>query len=411
MLWKKLMILMLTLSLTACFHAEDDGHDDHEHLQAANGKLEGTVTNVSDTGLSITTEKGDDVTVVIGTDTVTTGMTGVVVGDVVEIQGVFDPTTNTVVATIVSLDNDPEIKEVDMVVGAGLGAPTVELNVSDDQERDGHVEVEGVVSSIAGNAVVVDVIEVEHSTADMGTQLTVMLSADFIKLGAMSDIAVGDEVELKGTLDSNNSFVIRVMKIRAASADDDASDDVDFDNDEHEMLEVEAVVESFVNGVLIVKVTASDDDSDTNMSVAIDTVVTVDTANVQIHDGDLTGINIGDEVELKGNLDAAGNFVVMAVEVENEEKSHNSSMSNNGMTVSAQKVMGVVTAVGADAISLTVTHAVNVSDVMINSNVTIALELGSKFDDGVMPQVGDTVEIDITVVPGVGRVAAEVEVK
>ncbi|MDH5218037.1 MAG: DUF5666 domain-containing protein, partial [Gammaproteobacteria bacterium] len=377
MWFNKLMILLLSLALTACFHSEDEADDGHDHQH----KIEGEVLSVDDTGFSVLTENGDQVAVVITTNTVVadatdanSNLTDLEVGDLVEVQGNFDANTLTVNAVRIELDNDPvDDKEPVMVVGAGLGAPTVSLDVDVEQDADSHVEVHGVVSSVAGNAVVVDVTSVEHTTANVGTQMTVMLSGDFIKLGAMSDIAVGDAVELKGKLDSNNSFVIQVMKVKAVNtitSDDDVADEVDssgasVDTDDDletnddvnsadedddtttEAVEVKAVVSSLTNGILVVNVTGSKD-----ITIAVNTEITIDTANVQVSGMSVSGLAVGDEVELKGSLDTAGNFVVTAVEVESNDGDSHSMQGNNsnGMSTMDQKVSGVVTAVGSDAI-------------------------------------------------------------
>lgn len=327
----KLLILLLSLALTACFHAseedapEDDGHTDHDHhLQAANSKIEGAVNSLTETGFILDAEDGTQVTVVTNEDTRGDDLTGLVAGDYVEVDGTLDPATNSVTATKIETDSDPtDASQTLIVVAAGLDKPVVELEVDEVQSSDAHVEVEGVVASVAGNAVVVDITRVEHTTADMGIQMTVMLSDSFIKLGALSDIAVGDEVELKGKLDANNNFVIHVMKVEVADdglGDDDATtenDDVDEDDTVTEVVsddedddtstddadnatddddtkveysvEVHATVDSVLANILTATTMASDDNT-----VAADMQMIIDIANVNIFGADLAGLQAGD---------------------------------------------------------------------------------------------------------------------
>lgn len=434
-----ILILLSIGTLMAC------GQLDQQVNGTQQGKVEGQVSQVDDSSFSMVTNAGDELTVNVSEDTKGNDdsgngaqLTDLAVGDNVTVHGPVNHETGEVDAIKIDLDNDSaNDKEAIMVVGAGLGAPTVELDTQDLQLADSHIEVEGLVSSIAGNAIVVDIKQIEHSSASLGTQITVMLSDDFIKLGAISEIAVGDKIEIKGKLDDSNNFKIQLMKIEQpgnSSSDDSASDDSDSDSnssatsdsqdssndsasddsdddssnsasddssDDDSSIEVKAVVVSLEGDVLKVSAKSSDD-----IQITAGDDIVVDTTNMSISGGDKSDLAADVIVELKGTLDDQGNFVINAIRIENEH-----TEGSNATHTLVQEIKGTVTSVDSDAIAVKVSQAMNLPNVTIDSEVSIDIDSNTVYDSGINPAVGDSVEIKVNYDENTGFLAIMIDVQ
>ena len=89
----------------------------------------------------------------------------------------------------------------------------------------------------------------------------------------------------------------------------------------------------------------------------------------------------------------------MAVEVETEN-------SDN-----MPELKGVVTEVTSAAVTITVSGSEHMSGMTRGATVTVAIDSATILENGVMPQVGDTIKIDIVVTPGMNQVAAAIDIK
>ncbi|MDH5547098.1 MAG: DUF5666 domain-containing protein [Gammaproteobacteria bacterium] len=390
---RMVLILVLALSLGACSQVGGDS----ANLLSPKNKVEGEVVGVDASSIQLMTEDGVQVNVVFNDGVVisdnhaTLNLTDVQVGDKLEVTGEFDATTNSISAVKIEVENDMSGSNDDgnklLVVGAGLvDAPTAE--VEGDVEADSHVEIKGVVSSIAGNVIVVSIVEVEHSTADLGAQISVTVSDAFLKMGSINDITVGASIELKGTIDANNLFTTRVLKIRMPESengsddsvgDDDANSDVvddsgdevmddngddamddtdDMANDDNEQ-EVKGTVQSIQDNVISVLVQSTDANGAT-----VETVYTVDLSTVKINDNDLAKMAVGVEVEIEGHVDATGAFVISSVEVED--------MDDDGDDANEHEVKGTLLSIDGSVIAVSV-QSTDTNGAVVETTVLVDL--------------------------------------
>lgn len=152
------------------------------------GHLEGTVSNLNGTtGFTLQNEQGRTLTVALtSTTTITSGQTGSAItlanGQNVIVEGTYDPTTSTLTATSVTLNDYTTIK---------------------------HARARGTVASIntSGNTFVLTV-QMADDIQPTGGTITVLTDALTVFMkgrmqqGSLSDIGVGGTVDVHGVFDT-----------------------------------------------------------------------------------------------------------------------------------------------------------------------------------------------------------------
>jgi len=334
-------------------------------------KLTGEITAVSDTGFTLHTADGTDISVTLNDnaimlyddglslDMLETGMT-------VKVFGSYDPDTLSIEA----------IKVV--------------LKSSGDASMDGVVEVKGIITAITDNTFTINLKDAEYMPGTDSIDVTINDLTRFAR-GSLDILAVDQVVEVKGMLESDGSLTAQVIEIEGAGKEGDAY---------HAYGEIKGTVVSLTDNTLVLTA-----DKVCGLDVAAGSEYSVDITDVFIKHGSLSDVVAGATVEVKGALDDMGQFHASILEIDSSDM----GMGKGGMGMPDQVVFGTVSAIDTTSLTVTVTSSTNLPMIMVGDTVTVALTADTVFSGDVMPVVDNSVEIHVTSTMA-GIVATEVSV-
>jgi len=201
---------------------------------------------------------------------------------------------------IITIESDEDVRIEVHVSGADA-----DLQVT-DRRRKPKTEIEGLIAAID---------EIEQ-TIEVNGQVIQIGDTTLIRHGnqtfAFADLAVGDRVHVRGTLDADTGLVVaREVKLQSSGNGDDESDDGEDDDEDDDgtrqprvhTVELEGVVSGLTGAcpALTFEVQA--------------TVVTTD-ADTSFRDGTCAGLADGDTVEVKGTAAEDGSVLATRVETQ-----------------------------------------------------------------------------------------------
>jgi hypothetical protein len=242
-------------------------------LASALSEIEGSVTEVGSDHIKVHTKSGDDVTVAVNASTIIrvndhlAGLTDVKVGNRVSVSARVNADGSRTALRI----------EVETEHGGGNG-------------NDDHgAELTGVIASTSSGAISV--------TTSAGTVNVKISSTTTIRRGsttlAVSDLKVGNRVEVKGTLNADGSVTATSINVEDTPGTDDHHESVEFSGT--------------VTAVSSTSLTAGSTTATLNSS----TVVKKSGNKVGIAD-----IKTGQHVEVKADRDSAGKLTATQVTIE-----------------------------------------------------------------------------------------------
>jgi hypothetical protein len=242
-------------------------------LASALSEIEGSVTEVGSDHIKVHTKSGDDVTVAVNADTIIrandhlAGLSDVKVGNRVSVSARVNADGSRTALRI----------EVETEHDGGNG--------NDDRGA----ELTGVIASTSSGAISV--------TTSAGTVNVKISSTTTIRRGsttlALSDLKVGNHVEVKGTLNADGSITATSINVEDTPGTDDHHESVEFSG----------------------TVTAV---SSTSLTVGSTTAVLNSSTVVKKSGNKLTiaDIKVGQRVEVKADRDSAGKLTATQVTIE-----------------------------------------------------------------------------------------------
>ncbi len=240
---------------------DDDGHGDHDEYR-------GEIVALAADGFTLSTAM-DTYQVVVTAATVFedfTDLSELQVGDMVEVKGTLEGDTITA--------RKIELKGYD--------------DDGDDDHGDGMDSYEGQITALAADGFTL--------ANGMGTwQVVVTAATVFENFSDLSELQVGDMVEVDGTLDGDT---ITAAKIELKGYDDDGDDDHGDGMDSYDG-----------------QITALAADGFTLAGGMGTWEIVVDAATVFEDVSGLDGLNVGDRVEVEGSLQADGTVLASKVEL------------------------------------------------------------------------------------------------
>lgn len=243
---------------------EDSEHDLLE--------IEGIVSGVAGSVLTITKKDGTEVSVTIDAETIIK----------------VDDHEGTVADLVVGVE-----VEVDARENADGSLTAIAIEVESEDEDDDLVEIEGVIASKSDASITVTTEYDGDVTVGVTAETVIRMSGDEL---TFADLEVGDEVEVKAESDAGGALVALAIHVESSEEDDDA--------------EVEA--SGKVTAVSATSITVEDDGEEVTFVVTATTVVR-DGKNLVT----IAAIDIGDEVEVEGIESALGN-VALVIEIEHD---------------------------------------------------------------------------------------------
>jgi hypothetical protein len=163
--------------------------DQDEHLS----EIEGVITAISGSSITLRTEHGDEVVVTIGANTrihrdeTILQVSDLHVGDKIEVKALRN---------------------------ADRSLTAVEIELDNDRDHEERVEVEGVVTAVTSTSVTV--------RRENGTTVTIAVTGDTVikkrdQQATMADIKIGQKLEIKAKRQSDGSLVAVSIKIEEHS--------------------------------------------------------------------------------------------------------------------------------------------------------------------------------------------------
>lgn len=261
-------------------------------LKQTRTKLRGEVQSLTDTGIILLTNEGTEVTVVFDEYTIVLLEDGLALTDLapgmkVKVFGSVDTETMVITATKVIID-------------------------SPDSDADSStVELEGTITAIDGNALTVDVKHAEFMPESNTLTITITESTNFSR-GSADLLALGQDIEVKGTLQADGSITAISVEIEGAGHDTTATD---------VYAEIKGSVVSLDGTNLTLTVNHVD-----GLDLATGSETVIDIASAFIKDGTIDDLMTDVMVEIKGTVDDMGTFNATMVEIKNSSSTMDTAM-------------------------------------------------------------------------------------
>lgn len=233
-------------------------------------EITGDVTSVGTDSIHVRTRSGDEVTVMITPDTMIrigdhlVSLANVHVGDRVEIQA---------------------------RLGAGGTLIAVRIEIDDDAGAE-HVEIDGVIVSIAGSTLTIRTEDGHEVVVTIGSGTAIRRGNQVLSI---SDLKAGDKVEIRAERNPDGSLQALEIKVEGAE-------------DEHDTtVEIEGTVTAVSGGSLTVH---TRENGTLTVTITSDTVV-----RKGDHPGSVSDIAVGRQVEIKATRKSDGTLVATVIKV------------------------------------------------------------------------------------------------
>ncbi|MBI5326394.1 MAG: hypothetical protein HZB41_14170 [Ignavibacteriae bacterium] len=305
---------------------DDEGDDDSSESEFS---IEGFITAMSDSMITV-----DEQNIVITDSTF------------VRIEGNDSASVSDL---SVGLKVEAEGSIVDSVYYANFIKVETEDNDEDDDDSTMEFEISGSISAIAADNFTVD-------TLTINIDSTTGFVKEHFGLISFADITVGDQVKVKGTIDSNGVYTATKVKVLV---------------NEQSKVEEEGQIT---------------DVSDSTITVNITTFVI--TADTRIRKGDndvdKSALTIGTQVHVKG-LMTDSSVIAMEIKIQND---------NNNDSTSRFELKGIIESISNDSVT------VDGTTFLVDSNTVIKMEeiglIGlSDLTVGMLVEVHGTIENDV----------------